>query len=529
MVEQQHIFHGEADYQSLFEYSPISIWVEDFSAVQAFFNEKRRAGIGDFRRYFNQHPEDVLMLAGAIKIVDVNQKCLEFLELERKEDLVLNLPHYFTEDSLGAFQEELVALAEGKCVFDTEMATLTRTGKCKNLALNLRVSSGSEDTLERVIVSFIDITPHKQVEQALRESETHYRIVADNTYDWEFWISPTGEFLYSSPSCERITGYPAQVFMGDPGQLLRIIHPEDRELYKSHRHNSVTNQLGGQVIFRIRRADGSERWVEHICQPVFNEAGEYLGERGSNRDFTERKQAEKVREELEVRREMDVLRDELIGNVSHELRTPLGLIMVMVTALLNQDLSLAAEARRSFLEDIEAETRKLQAIVANLLDIANLSSGRMALVRKPLDLGKLVHKEIQKISLQKPGHTFVFMPPQGMVLAELDVQRIEQVLRNLLDNASKYSKPGTTITVAVSAAPGSVKVVVSDEGVGIPENDAERIFERFYRISSPGVPGVAGLGLGLSISRGIIEAHNGRLWAENRPEGGSRFIFTIPA
>jgi PAS domain S-box-containing protein len=126
----------------------------------------------------------------------------------------------------------------------------------------------------------------------LRASEAKYRIIADNTYDWEFWLDPGGLFLYSSPSCKRITGHDAAEFTSDPGLLSRIIHPADRESFKGHRHSNLREKISEEIVFRIIQPDGAIRWVAHVCQPVFDGQGKFLGVRGSNRDVTTRMQTE---------------------------------------------------------------------------------------------------------------------------------------------------------------------------------------------------------------------------------------------
>ncbi len=140
----------------------------------------------------------------------------------------------------------------------------------------------------------LDIEERRRAEEALQTSERNYRIVADNTYNWEFWISPEGRFLYSSPSCERITGYAAEAFLGDPEYLGRIIHPQDKEIYEKHRHAVGGGCATEELEFRIIRSDGAVRWIGHVCRHIHDGDGRYLGIRGSNRDITERKTAEEA-------------------------------------------------------------------------------------------------------------------------------------------------------------------------------------------------------------------------------------------
>jgi PAS domain S-box-containing protein len=130
--------------------------------------------------------------------------------------------------------------------------------------------------------------------EALREAELRYRTVADFTYDWEYWEAPDGTLRYISPSCERITGYPAEQFLANPRLLDELVVPEDREVWVEHHHSMETREPD-EIQFRLQRPDGEIRWVEHVCHPVTDEKGMFLGYRASNRDITERKRANRDR------------------------------------------------------------------------------------------------------------------------------------------------------------------------------------------------------------------------------------------
>ena len=147
-----------------------------------------------------------------------------------------------------------------------------------------------------------DIIKQKQFADAQRESEEKFRTVADWTYDWELWLDPQGQIVYSSPSCERITGYSPSNFTTDPDLLIRIVHPDDRNFYEGH-HQLIHDDKAGveKEEYRILTRIGEERWIEHICRPVFGIDNRYLGRRVSNRDITERKRAEMEIEERERR------------------------------------------------------------------------------------------------------------------------------------------------------------------------------------------------------------------------------------
>jgi chemotaxis protein methyltransferase CheR len=176
-----------------------------------------------------------------------------------------------------------------------------------------------------------DITTQKAAEQELRHAKINYRMIADFTYDWEWWKKPDGTFHYVSPACERITGYKAARFIENPSLLSEIIVPEDREKWEKHDHESHKDIGRREMQFRIKRPDGEVRWIEHACQPVFTRENEFLGFRGSNRDITERKKAElELKKSLaEINRLKDLhekeslyLREEI--NLEHDYKNIIG-------------------------------------------------------------------------------------------------------------------------------------------------------------------------------------------------------------
>jgi K+-sensing histidine kinase KdpD len=233
--------------------------------------------------------------------------------------------------------------------------------------------------------------------------------------------------------------------------------------------------------------------------------------------------------EVEILRELDILRAELIANVSHELRTPLGLIKLFCTTLLRQDMVLDRETQREFLLDIDDETDKLEQIVDNLLDLSRVGAGRLRLDRQATDLGKLARRVMDSMQIQLQGHRFAHDFPAEPIVASVDPERIEQILRNLLSNAIKYSPEGGEIAVHGRwDAKHMALIWVSDQGSGIPAEDLPRVFERFYRVENESTERVRGAGLGLAVCKSLVEAHGGHIWAESKLGEGSTFSFTLP-
>ncbi len=232
-------------------------------------------------------------------IVRYGEKVLEAAR-DVKPDLVLMDIHLKGDmDGIQAAQQLQERLPLLPVVFLTayaDDATLERakvTGPYSYLKKPVR--------LEDLRIS-IEMALYKgQMEQKLKESELRFRTVADFTYDLETWLSPTGDLLYMSPSCERITGYRREEFMADPELLYRIIQPEEGEDIRAEFEKHLQAREGNlHLEFSIVRSDEEERWIEHICQPVYSPDGQYLGRRASNRDITARKAAETEKAKLIV-------------------------------------------------------------------------------------------------------------------------------------------------------------------------------------------------------------------------------------
>jgi PAS domain S-box-containing protein len=197
--------------------------------------------------------------------------------------------------------EKLVRIIQTNNFFENLVTTIhSKDGKEKVISWNTRGLLDSSGVTTRYVAIGQDITRITEATAALKKSEEKYRIVANNTYDWEFWLAPDGTFLYSSPSCSRITGHTYEEFLADPNLLLKIIHPDDVGVFLDHRETVEHTRESNAVEFRIIRPDGTIYWIGHVCQPVFDANGMYLGARGNNRDITSLKEAESSLKESEA-------------------------------------------------------------------------------------------------------------------------------------------------------------------------------------------------------------------------------------
>ncbi len=227
--------------------------------------------------------------------------------------------------------------------------------------------------------------------------------------------------------------------------------------------------------------------------------------------------------------EADQIRIKFLGMVSHELRNPLTSIKGFASTLLAQDVTWDSATQQEFIRLIDEEADKLSDLVEQLLDLSRMEAGRFNIQPVPTTPREIVESALPQLARLAENHQLEIRLPDDLPPVEADTRRIAQVMNNLVGNAAKFSPPGTLIQVTVRSVDGRIQFDISDQGPGIPPEDRERIFEAFRQgRQEPGMI-TKGAGLGLAIARGLIEAHHGRLWVQDRPGPGVTFSFTLPA
>lgn len=216
-------------------------------------------------------------------------------------------------------------------------------------------------------------------------------------------------------------------------------------------------------------------------------------------------------------------KSEFLATVSHELRTPLTSIRGALHVLLTE--APGAEVQREFLGIAQQNGERLLRLIGNLLDLAKMEGGHLALDRRPVDLGEVIRTSVETLreAAREKGIEIQLLQPQSLPKVLADEDHLKSVVLNLLDNAIKFSDQAGRVRIEVADAGTGAQVTVVDAGPGVPADELPRIFERYYQ----GERRAGGAGLGLHISRAIVEGHGGRIWAES-PGRGSRFSFTIP-
>jgi len=231
-------------------------------------------------------------------------------------------------------------------------------------------------------------------------------------------------------------------------------------------------------------------------------------------------------EELHVLKQIDRLKDEFIGLVSHELRTPLTVILGALSTVITDGDRLSAKETKQLVGDAYSEAELLSNILANLLELARAQANRLQISEEPVNMREIIDTTVNKMKQQMPSHP-ISVDCDNSITVNADRVRLQRILRNLLDNAAKYSAPRTKIEIFVRRNKGEFLVGVRDKGIGIPADKQGMLFEPFQRLE-PQNMNATGTGLGLVVCRRLVEAHGGRIWVESQPGCGSTFQFTLP-
>ncbi len=220
---------------------------------------------------------------------------------------------------------------------------------------------------------------------------------------------------------------------------------------------------------------------------------------------------------------------EMLAGLSHDLRTPLACIKGYITTLMREDVTWDLATKKEFMNIIVEETDHIENLINNLLDSATFSwKGEIELKKELISLSEIVKKVLRDPSYRIKNHHFTVLFPEGFPLVEADPIRIEQVLRNLVDNAVKYSMEYTQIIIKGEVTPEEVVISITDQGIGIDSEHLKWLFEKFFRATRGIQENKKGMGLGLPLARQILISHGGRIWADSKLNQGTTFYFTLP-
>ena len=364
----------------------------------------------------------------------------------------------------------------------------------QNTNTNIKELENLSGAIDSLITTF-------NADQAVLESERlRLATVLDQMTDGVLIADATGLIQFANPAAGRLFQF------SNPLQHSIAEVVRNHQLVEAWRRGQQTRQIQSESVGVPTR----HQYLQLIVIPDQHTSGSLL-----------------LAQDLTRIRRLETVRRDFVSNLSHELRTPLASLKALAETLQEGALDDPPAARR-FVDQIQIEVDALTQMANELLELSKIESGRFTLDRSPVAASHLLRSVAQRMQVQVERANIILRVEcaEDLPKIQVDAQRLEQVLINLIHNAVKFTRPGGEVVLCAEAAPGEIRFSVRDTGVGIPPDEVSRIFERFYRVDKSRTG--RGTGLGLSIAKHIVEAHRGKIWAESIEGRGSTFFFSIP-
>ena len=409
-----------------------------------------------------------------------------------------------------------------------------------SIVTEVRQVDSAERKLANVERELLQVMAQEKEARAEMRTERRFRELLEAAPDAIIEVDREGRIVLLNLVTETLFGYQREELLGQPLEILipealRAAHTEHRASYWDR---PVTRPMGGGMELYGRRKDGSALPVEISLSPVKSDDG--IRVTAIIRDISERKQVEDRFQELQQAhtrelesRNREILRanqlkSEFLASMSHELRTPLHTIIGFSELMAEEIEGPLNEKQRRFIGHIHTDSLHLLALINDILDISRIESGRLELRREVFDVAGALEETLSSVWQQGKAKSIAIetsLSIPGTIFA--DRLRVKQILFNLLSNALKFTPEGGRVRVEGALRDGFIEMSVSDTGIGIPKENQEAVFDKFYQLGATTRGVREGTGLGLAITKALVEEHGGRLWLESEPGKGSRFTFTI--
>jgi two-component system sensor histidine kinase/response regulator len=387
------------------------------------------------------------------------------------------------------------------------------------------------DLLIGAVVTFLDITARRRTEVALRQSEEMFRQLVENIREVFFILTPDPpSMVYISPAYEDVFGRPGHELYTRADAWIDSVHPEDRGRVLSVFEQSIQG-VATAMEYRLKRTDGSIRWIHARTFPVQDSRGKLGRIVGIAEDITDRKQAfEEIQAAGAAARAANGAKSEFLANMSHEMRTPMNGIIGMASLLVDTELTVE---QTEYLRMLKTSADSLLTIIEDTLDFSSIVVGKLEMGAIAFDLRKSLEEATRAFAINAHNKGLEFVTkvhPSVSTSVVGDPVRLRQVISNLVGNALKFTERGE-IMVEVRKEPGRTDSAllhfsVRDTGIGIPQEKLQLIFDAFSQADSSSTRKFGGTGLGLAISKRLVDMMGGQMWVESQPGHGSTFHFT---
>jgi PAS domain S-box-containing protein len=349
--------------------------------------------------------------------------------------------------------------------------------------------------------------------ESVNEEREKLADIVENTSDGIYQVDPERRIVTWNPAMETLTGYSAAEAIGQMCfTILRARDGRGVDMCSTSCpiHAAAENGCQQHREAQIMTRDGAARWIEYSHSPIIDASGKMTSDVIVVRDVTTQRAAREAK-------------DDFVATVSHELRTPLTPIKGFLLTLMRSDVNISEKERLSFYDRMLRNTERLENLVEDLLDVSRIEADQLSLTLTTVDVTSIVKQVIDNYQAQYADRTFRLVSGAPISLAHAHEGRLEQVLANLVQNAIRYSPEGESIDVTLREDTSWVIISVRDRGPGIPYDEQEKIFDRFYRVGHHLTREPGGTGLGLFIARRLSQAMEGRLTVSSRLGQGATF------
>jgi PAS domain S-box-containing protein len=492
-----------------------------------------------FKNAFEFSPLGMALVSLEGPFLKVNQRLTEILGYSEAELLALDFQTITYPDDLEPDLRQAERLVAGEIpTYTVEKRYFRKDGGIVWTLLSVSVVRDTSGKALYYVSQIQDITERKQAENDLRESEERFRAVSEMSSDYAFMmtVQPDGNLkrVWITDAFEGVTGFTPQESEARGGWAA-LAHPEDLPRIITSLKQLLNRECTLETEYRIITKSGQIKFMWGISRSVFDpDTGKISRIYGVAKDITEQKRLESLSREqeklqvaLQKEQELSNLKTKMMSRISHEFRTPLSIINLSSDLLAIYFDRLSPEKRGQHFGRIKLSTQRIIQMLDDISMIIRSQVSSTSVEISIFDLKKACQEIIEQISsLDLQNHRLVLKVDEKPLIVEADRKKIEIILLNLLDNALKYSRAGTTVEIAVAVEENAIIAQIRDEGIGIVDGDRQRIFEPFFRGSNFDETG--GLGLGLTIVKHEVDLCEGEINVESAPGEGTTFTVILP-
>ncbi len=424
------------------------------------------------------------------------------------KNIVLIIPPELRQEE----KEIISQLKKGKRIHHFETVRVGKSGKKINVSLTISPVRNNAGVIIGASKIARDITETKRTELALIESEERLRMAFEagqiGVWDWDM----VNDKLYWTDNVYKIHGVDKESFRLTLKNYKELIHPDDKKNFEEAVLEAIRGKKAFNHDMRIVGKDGMH-WISTSATVFYDKNNNPLRMLGATSDITKQKQ-------------LDQEKSDFLSMASHELKTPLTSMKIFID-LLKRQQTIDTEKGVYYVDRIKDQADRLGELTNDLLDVSRIETGKLKLSKDLFELNSLIEETVESLQPFTQKHK-INIYHNGPIKVVGDKYRIYQVLINFLTNAIKYSPQSEKILVKIDEKQKEIVVSVKDFGIGIKKEEQDKIFNRLYQVSDPEEKTYPGLGLGLFISKEIIDRHQGKIWVESIKGKGSTFFFSLP-